>query len=103
MQDFLIPFLTIGLAELGDKTQITVVCLASKTNKYIELLIGVTFAFVIVDGLAIVLGNYISHRIPTNYIQIISGVVFIIFGVIILLNSKDEEDTCTLKNPTIPG
>ncbi|MBS3741534.1 MAG: TMEM165/GDT1 family protein [Candidatus Cloacimonetes bacterium] len=103
MHDLLIPFVTIGLAELGDKTQITVFCLASKTKKYIPLLIGVILAFVVVDGLAILLGNFISHQVPTNYLKIISGIVFIIFGIFTLVNNKESEDACELKKPLLSG
>ena len=104
MPDFLIPFIAIGLAELGDKTQIAIFCLASKTNKYLQLIVGVTLAFVVVDGLAIILGDIISNQIPTNYIKIISGFVFIIFGIVTLLNSKKDEDAkCDLKKPFLSG
>lgn len=103
MQDLLIPFITIGLAELGDKTQITIFCLASKTDRYLQLLIGVILAFVIVDGLAILLGDIIADNVPTEYIKIISGVVFIIFGIITFLNSKEEETRCNLKKPFLSG
>lgn len=40
IQEILIPFLAVGLAELGDKTQLAVLSLASKTKKHWELLLG---------------------------------------------------------------
>lgn len=103
IQDFLIPFVSIGLAELGDKTQIAVLCLASKTKKYIQLLFGVILAFAITDGLAILLGNFITAHIPILYIKIVSGAIFIIFGLIMLLNNKTEEAQCELKQPFTSG
>ena len=103
IQDLLIPFVSIGLAELGDKTQIAVLCLASKTKKYIQLLLGVILAFAITDGLAILLGNFITAHIPILYIKIVSGAVFIIFGLITLLNNKTEEAKCELKQPFTSG
>lgn len=103
IQDFLIPFVSIGLAEMGDKTQLAVLCLASKTKKYIQLLFGVILAFAITDGLAILLGNFITAHIPILYIKIVSGVIFIIFGLIMLLNNKTEEAQCELKQPFTSG
>jgi putative Ca2+/H+ antiporter (TMEM165/GDT1 family) len=103
IQDFLIPFISIGLAELGDRTQLAVLCLASKTQKYLQLLLGVILAFAITDGLAIILGNFITAHIPTFYIKIVSGAIFIIFGIIMLINNKSEEAHCELKQPFASG
>jgi putative Ca2+/H+ antiporter (TMEM165/GDT1 family) len=103
IQDFLIPFVSIGLAELGDKTQLAVLCLASKTKKYIQLLSGVILAFAITDGLAILLGNFITAHIPMVYIKIAAGAIFIIFGLITLLNNKTEDAQCELTQPFPSG
>ncbi len=103
IQDLLIPFVSIGLAELGDKTQLAVLCLASKTKKYLKLLLGVILAFAITDGLAILLGNFITAHIPILYIKIVSGAIFIIFGLITFLNNKTEEARCELKQPFTSG
>lgn len=103
LQDILLPLITVGLAELGDKTQLAVLGLASKTKKHLQLLLGIILAFLIADGLAILLGNYITNIIPMNYIKIGSGIIFIIFGVIILSNNKKEESKYELKNPFISG
>jgi len=99
LADMLIPFAAIGLAELGDKTQLAVLCLSSKTKRHIELLLGIILAFVIADGLAIILGNYITSYIPIQYLKILSGITFIIFGIFTLMNSKEEEAQCELKQP----
>ncbi|MGQ9569433.1 MAG: TMEM165/GDT1 family protein [Thermodesulfovibrionales bacterium] len=99
LHDIFIPFITIGLAELGDKTQLAVLCLSSKTRRYIQLLLGIIFAFVITDGLAILLGNFITTYIPMNYLKIISGSIFILFGIFILISNKKEESQCELKQP----
>ena len=101
--DILLPFLTIGLAELGDKTQLAVLCLASKTKKHLQLLLGVISAFVIADGLAVLLGDYITQIIPINYIKIGSGIIFILFGVITLISHKKEEAKCDIQTPFISG
>jgi putative Ca2+/H+ antiporter (TMEM165/GDT1 family) len=103
IQDLLIPFVSIGLAELGDKTQLAVLCLASKTKNYLQLLTGVVLAFAITDGLAILLGNFITAHIPVLYIKIVSGALFIIFGLVTLLNNKTEDAHCELKQPFTSG
>lgn len=103
LTDILVPLTAVGLAELGDKTQLTILCLASKTKKHRELLLGVILAFVIADGLAILLGNLITTYIPINYIKVISGSIFILFGIVTLISNKQEEAKCELKKPFASG
>ncbi|MBW2980489.1 TMEM165/GDT1 family protein [Candidatus Woesearchaeota archaeon] len=100
-QDFFIPFLTIGLAEFGDKTQLAVLGLSTKTKKHLPLILGVVLAFILTDGLAIILGDWISNFVPMRYIRTFAGVVFIVFGIIILMNTKEEKTKYELKNPFI--
>ncbi|MBN2422839.1 TMEM165/GDT1 family protein [Candidatus Woesearchaeota archaeon] len=103
IQDFFIPFLLVGLAELGDKTQLAVFCLAAKTKKHFQLILGVILGFIITDGLAVVSGNIISIIIPEYIIRTFSGLIFLIFGIMILLKHKQEETKCGLKNPFLSG
>jgi len=103
ISDILVPFAAVGLAELGDKTQLAVLCLASKTRRHFELLLGIIFAFVITDGLAIILGNFITTHIPIHYIKIVSGTMFILFGIVTLMSKEREDAACDLKKPFASG
>jgi len=90
LEDILIPLIVVGLAELGDKTQLLVLLLSLKTKKHLHLLLGVMLAFLVVDGIAILVGEWITNILPTNLIKILSGVIFIIFGLLILRSKKEE-------------
>ena len=103
IQDILIPLLTVGLAELGDKTQLAVFCLASRTKKYLHQLLGVTLGFAIADGLAILLGGLLTNVIPADYIKIGAGVIFILFGILTLLNKEEPDEIYDLKKPFMSG
>src|SRR3989338_3252256 len=103
LQDILIQFATTSLAELGDKTQLVIFCLASKTKKHLQLLLSAVLAFIIADGLAVILGDFITKIIPIDYIKISAGAIFIIFGIVILINSKKEEAKYGIKSPFISG
>lgn len=103
IQDILIPFVTIGLAELGDKTQLAVLLLASKTKKHLQLLLGVILAFIIADGLAVLLGDFMTNLLPIDYIKAGAGAIFILFGIIILASHKEEKEECHIKTPFISG
>ncbi|MBA7529262.1 putative manganese exporter [subsurface metagenome] len=84
IQDILIPLIMIGLAEFGDKTQLSIFLLSSKTKKHLPLLLGIMLAFLIVDGVAVLIGSWIINIVPIRLLKIFSGIIFIIFGVLIL-------------------
>ena len=104
IEDFLIPLAAVGLAELGDKTQLSVLLLSTKTEKHLQLFFGVMAGFFLVDGFAILLGSWITNLIPEETLKLAAGIVFILFGLLILKNTKDEkEDNVKVKNPFITG
>lgn len=92
LQDFFIPFITIGIAELGDKTQIIVFTLAGKHKKPVQLLIGATLAFLAADAIAIFLGAIIQRYIDLDIIKLIGGILFIGFGIYTLAKKEKKEE-----------
>lgn len=100
--DFFIPFVAVALAELGDKTQLAVLTLATKYKEQKEhnsLFCGAMLAFLLVDGVAIVFGGIVAPYIPATIIKIIAGSLFILFGILIFC-SKDKE-ILKIKNGSI--
>jgi putative Ca2+/H+ antiporter (TMEM165/GDT1 family) len=68
------------------------------------LLLGVLLAFLIVDGIAIVAGSWITSIIPVQILKIISGIIFILFGLVMLLwKERDVEAKKTYNNAFISG
>lgn len=105
MPDILIPFISISLAELGDKTQLAILLLSSKTKKHFELLAGVMLAFFLVDGLAVLAGAWITRLVPAGVLRIASGSLFLIMGILIL-RSKEEaggSNSAEIKSPFYSG
>jgi len=88
ISDVLIPLIVIGLAEFGDKTQLSILLLSSKTKKHLHLLLGVMLAFLIVDGTAVLIGSWVINIVPIRFLKILSGIIFTIFGILIL---RDKE------------
>jgi putative Ca2+/H+ antiporter (TMEM165/GDT1 family) len=104
LQDILIPMVVVGLAEFGDKTQIALLLLASKTEKRLHIVLGAMMAFLMVDGIAILAGDWIADAAPGGLIKALSGTIFIIFGFLMLRNKKGEIETeYHLKNPFYSG
>ena len=94
----------MALAELGDKTQLSVLLLSSKTEKHLHLLFGVILAFLIVDGIAIMAGSWIITIVPIKFVKMASGAIFIIFGLLMLMSRGDDDKNKTLyKNAFLSG
>ena len=82
----LIIAISIAVGELGDKTFLAAIGLGIQYAKYkIPLVIGAIMGMVISDLLAIILGKIISKKIPEEVMKKISGILFIIFGIIGIL------------------
>ena len=92
-------FLLILVAELGDKTQLSIISLSSN-YRWKHVFAGAMFAFLAVDGISLLVGGTLLAMVPLRYIQIVSGIVFIIFGIIPLLRKEKEQDV-SLKKPNI--
>lgn len=104
MADVLVPFLAVGLAELGDKTQLSILLLSSKTTKQLHLLLGVSLAFLVVDGFAVLVGSWITSLVPASLLKLVSGSVFIIFGALTLRSSEEvEEGRSHVRNSVLSG
>lgn len=79
-------FITIFLAELGDKTQIATMMLAANSKQKIVIFIGSSLALVCSSLVAVLVGDKLSSLIPPQYIQKGAAIAFITIGILLLLN-----------------
>jgi putative Ca2+/H+ antiporter (TMEM165/GDT1 family) len=78
-------FLTLFLAELGDKTQLAVIVMTAKTESKWMVFLGASLALVIVTLLGVLVGAVLTQYVPTEWLQRIVAVAFIAIGVLMLL------------------
>jgi putative Ca2+/H+ antiporter (TMEM165/GDT1 family) len=71
------------LAELGDKTMLATITLAT-TNGLFGTWLGSTAGMVAADALAILLGRQLGARLPARVIAIGAAVAFFAFGAILI-------------------
>ncbi len=81
----------VALAELGDKTQLTIICL-SANKKAKNVLIGALVAFALVDGISALVGGTVAAFVPARWIGAGAGVAFLIFGLYSLLSKSQVVD-----------
>lgn len=82
-------FAFVFLAELGDKTQLTAVMLASKGSA-ISVFAGAMSAFFLVDGISALVGGELLGFLPYELVTFSSGLAFIIFGTFSLIRRNEE-------------
>lgn len=71
------------IAELGDKTQLATIALATKfPDNPAGILMGTTTGMLIADAIGIIVGVIMCKKIPERTIKLISAGVFILFGFI---------------------
>ena len=81
-------FLAILIAELGDKTQLAVMAIATSPTaapSRWSVFLGASLALVVSSFLGVVLGDALSRIIPPHYIRYAAAVLFIGVGMWMLL------------------
>ena len=86
-------FITVFLAEMGDKTQLTTITLSSTTNKPLAVFIGSSLALILATLLGALAGGSIANLVPAFILKLLSGIVFLIIGIKLVAKSK-KEFTC---------
>lgn len=86
LSPFWATFATFFLSELGDKTQLLTMALSAEYRSPILVWLGASSAMVLVDGLAVFLGNRLGKIVPVRTLSIVAGVLFLAFGVLTILS-----------------
>ncbi|MHA3018770.1 TMEM165/GDT1 family protein [Mycobacterium sp. BMJ-28] len=74
------------LAELGDKTMLATVALASDHN-WAGVWIGATIGMVAADGAAIAVAALLHRRLPERFLHSMAAVLFALFGLWLLFDN----------------
>lgn len=83
----LIIALSIAIGELGDKTFLASIGLGIQyPAQKIFLIIGAILGMILSDLIAIILGKFLSKKLPENILEKFSGILFLIFGFIGIFN-----------------
>ena len=84
---YLAGFLSIFIMELGDKTQILTITLASTYPGLFEVWLGSFLALSCLAWMGVLFGEIISRKIPKFHLKLVSVFIFIIVGILVLITS----------------
>ena len=80
-------FLTIFIAELGDKTQLATLTMSGTSNKPLAVFLGSSTALVFASLIGALAGGSISNFLPEIILKSIASITFLIIGIKLFINS----------------
>jgi putative Ca2+/H+ antiporter (TMEM165/GDT1 family) len=84
-------FALIAAAEIGDKSQLVCMTLASR-HRALPILLGAVFAFAFLNTLAVVFGVAIANWLPHYIVATTVALLFAAFGIHALRIEEEEDD-----------
>ncbi len=77
---------SIAIGELGDKTFLASLGLGIHYSNFkLLLILGAILGMVASDSIAIVFGKWLNHKISDKTMNVLSGVLFLVFGMVGLI------------------
>jgi rubrerythrin len=83
---FISTFGLIFLAELGDKTQFAVMAATASKRSVLSIFLGASLALILSTLIAIAAGTILRRFVPDTVLQTGAGLLFLIFGAVILFS-----------------
>ena len=85
-------FLTVFIAELGDKTQLATLTISGTSKRPLAVFLGSSSALVLASLLGALTGGSISNFLPAVLLKTIASITFLIIGIRLLLNAIYSND-----------
>lgn len=87
---FVISFLLVALAELGDKSQLLLLTFACR-YKPLKVLLGTAIAVFLLQFLSVAIGSAVGALLPERLIAVVAGMLFIGFGIVTWRSAGSDE------------
>lgn len=81
---FASTFITIFLAEMGDKTQFAALAASSQTKSTASVLLAVVLALGLAGALGVIFGRFLGSFLSPQVMRYVSGSLFILVGIWVL-------------------
>ena len=99
MQAFLVSTGIVGLAEIGDKTQLLALVLAARFRKPWPIVLGILVATIANHAMAGALGAWVTTQLSPQNLRWILGASFLAMAVWMLIPDQLDEDEVGGKAP----
>ena len=85
-------FITIFVAELGDKTQLATLTMSGTSNKPLAVFLGSSTALIFASLIGALAGGSISNLLPEIILKSIASFTFFIIGIRLFINSLTSKE-----------
>lgn len=89
---FSTAFVSVFLAEIGDKTQLAAFALSGGASSKWAVFIGASLALIAATAIAVLAGGFVQRYVPVYWIKRGAGVLFIAIGVLLLITQQSSSD-----------
>jgi putative Ca2+/H+ antiporter (TMEM165/GDT1 family) len=80
-----LSFITVFLAELGDKSQLAAIALSGSTHSPRSVFLGAAAALLVASLLGVMLGEGTAHLFPEKIVKVVAAIGFAVMAVRLLL------------------
>lgn len=88
-------FVTVFLAELGDKTQLATVAISGTSNRPLAVFIGSSSALVLASLIGAIAGGSIATVVPADLLQLLASAGFLVIGLRLLWPMLKGQEVAT--------
>ncbi len=88
-----LSFITVFLAELGDKSQLAAIALGGSSKAPKAVFLGTASALVLASFLGIIVGEGTAQILPQDIVKAIAAIGFTIMALRLLFGSSKAEQT----------
>ncbi|MCC2603467.1 TMEM165/GDT1 family protein [Sphingopyxis yananensis] len=92
MDAFTTSTAVVALAEIGDKTQLLAILLATRFRKPVPIILGILFATIANHALAALVGVKAASLLDSEYFRYAVGIAFVVMAAWTLIPDKFEDD-----------
>ncbi len=96
MEQLLIAFSTVGLAELGDRTQLLTLILVARFKRPWALILAIFFASIVNFGVAGIIGTHIAEFLTPRRLELVVGVSMLGMAIWELIPEKLSKEQKTI-------
>ena len=99
---FVTVFISVFIAELGDKTQLaTMLFAADKEVSKWTVFCGASVALVVASAIGVLAGALLSEFINPKYLSYLAGTGFIVIGVVTMIRAENFPSAAPLRRALI--
>ncbi len=88
-QLFGLTFITVFLAEIGDKSQLAAIALGGSSGSPKAVLLGSVVALILASFLGVIAGGSLGQLLPTRFLKAIAAIGFAVMALKLLMEEPD--------------